>query len=84
MPKTQIKVTQPEEPIEVEIIADAIVSIAAGIKRLKSSRLKDSALYLLIQHAAPSVGKYKNRKLNIADIKAVFAGIESLQRTYLK
>lgn len=80
--KTQVKVKQPDEPIEVEVIADAIISIAAGIKRLKSSRLKDGALYLLIQHAAPT--NHKGRKPSLGEIKAVFTGIESLQRTYLK
>lgn len=83
MPETKVKVKQPDEPIAVEVIADAIIAISEGVKKLLKSRLKDSALFLLIQHAAPAVG-YNSRKPTIAEIKAVIAGIEGLRREHLK
>lgn len=84
MKKTQITVKQPDEPVELEILADSIVAISQGIKKLRSTRLKDNTLYLLIQHAAPSIGKYNSRKPSITEIRAVFDGIESLQKAHLK
>lgn len=82
----QILVKQnPENEVPVEIIADSIVAIAAALKKLRTGRLNDKALYLLIQNAAPNVGgKYKSSPLNISSIKAVFEGIDSLSATYLR
>jgi len=82
MNTTKISVKQPDEPVALEVLADSIVAIAAGIKKLRSTRLKDSTLFLLVQHAAPKVRD--GRAVGIAEIKAVFAGIESLQQAHLK
>lgn len=72
-----VTVKQTEEEIPTEVMASAIVSISQGIKKLRSGRLKDRALYLLIQHAAPGT-------ISIKTIKAVIEGLESLQKNYVK
>lgn len=80
----KIKVINKDEtkPMAVEIIAESIEIISNGIKELRNSPLNDKALYLLIQHAAPT-GRY-NQRIGISDIRAVIEGIESLEGTYLK
>lgn len=81
-----IKVKQLDDaPVPLEVLADSIVAISEGVKRLRATRIKDDTLYLLIQHAAPTV--YSNssyRKPTIKEIKAVLDGIESLRRVHLK
>lgn len=77
-----LKIVENEVPIE--IIVEAITSISQGLKKLRNTRLNDKALMLLIQHSAPMVGTYSNKRIGINDIKAVFEGIESLEETYLK
>ncbi len=81
----QITVKQDENtPVATEVLATEIVAISAGIKKLRAGRLTDRALFLLIQHAAPTVGKYNASKVGIAEIKAVLEGMESLEATFLK
>lgn len=82
MPKVTVK-QNPEKEVPTEVLADSIVSIAAGLKKLRSGRLTDKALYLLIQHAAPNAGR-GGGAISQAQIKAVFEGIEALERTFLK
>jgi hypothetical protein len=75
----------PEKEIPTEVLATSIVSISEGIKKLRAGRLTDRALWLLIQDAAPSVGgKFGNAKLSMKEIRAVFEGIESLERVFIK
>lgn len=74
---------KPEAEVPIEVLAESIVAMAAGIRKLRAGRLNDRALFLLIQHAAPSIGKY-GQKLGVSDIKAVFAGIDALESEYLK
>lgn len=83
-----ITVKQPnetEDEVPTEIIASAIVAISSGIKKLKSGRLNDKALIMLIQHAAP--GKKSNRgykPVTTGEVRAVLEGLESLSSTFLK
>lgn len=86
MKKVIVKqVPEKENEVPTEVLADSIVAIAAGMKKLRSGRLSDRALFLLIQDAAPSVGgKYGKSALPVKTIKAVFEGIESLERSFLK
>lgn len=84
-----VTVTQKQgEEVPTEVMADAIIAISQGIKKLRSGKLKDNALYLLIQHAAPSQtsrgGFSTGRPISIKTIKAVIEGLESLQRTFVK
>lgn len=84
MAKVTVKQT-PEKEIPTEVLADSIVAISSGLKKLRAGRLTDRALYLLVQDAAPSVGgKYGNSKLSMKEIRAVFEGVESLERAFLK
>lgn len=74
----KLAVKQPEgEEIATEVIADAIVAISDGMKRLRSGRLNDRALVLLIQHAT-------GQSVSIRDIKAVLDGIEQLKASYIR
>lgn len=68
---------EPGNEVPTELIAHCILVIAEGVRKLRSGRLNDRALHLLIQHAAPE-------SVSIRDIKAVFAGIEALEATYLR
>lgn len=81
--KKEIKVTQNEEaPIAVEVIADSIKGISEGIKKLRSTKLNDKGLFILIHHACGST--YANPRPSVKTIMTVLEGIESLERTYLK
>lgn len=66
-----------DKPVPVEVLAEAIKTIAQGVRRLRQGPLNDRALFLLIQNAAPGT-------LSIKDIKAVFSGIDSLEAEYLR
>jgi hypothetical protein len=72
----------PNNPLPTEIVADAIVQLAAGMRELRSGRLNDRALHLLICEACPSYGN--NRRIGMREVKAVLAGIEALERTFLR
>lgn len=69
--------------VPVDLLADEIVAISQGIRKLREGRLTDKALYLLIQHASPAPRKY-GQKIGLAEIRAVFDGIERLETTFLK
>lgn len=76
---------KPEAEVAVEVLADAIVAMSAGIKKLMSGPLNEYALVLLIQNAAPSVGgKWNKAPLTQRDVKAVLQGLQSLEATYIK
>lgn len=75
-------VKQPDPPadeVPTEIIADALVRIADGVTRLRSSRLNDKALLLLIQHACPAADRP-----SIGTIRTVLSAVENLKAEYLK
>jgi hypothetical protein len=84
--KKQIKVIQDEENlVAVEVLANEIVAISQGIKKLRSGRLNDKCLILLIQNASPCVGRRQGySKIGTTEIKGVLEGIESLESTFLK
>lgn len=81
----KIVVKQNEEKVvPVELMAENILAISQGIKKLIGGPLNEKALVLLIQNAAPSWGKYPARKVGPNEVRAVLEGIESLEATYLK
>lgn len=86
MKKTNVQIKQQEgQEISIDILAIEIKAISDGIKRLRSGKLKDSALVLLIQNAAPKIGgKYNNSIITKTEVTAVLSGIENLEREYLK
>lgn len=78
--KKNIKVVQDEEkPIPVEVMAESIKAISEGIKKLRSSRLNDKCLLLLIQHATPLTPRP-----SMTEIRAILDGIESIEHEYLR
>lgn len=76
----------PENEVPTEVFATSVKSISDGIKKLRSGRLNDRALFLLIQDAVGGVGPERGpkQKLALRDIKAVLDGIEALERTFLR
>lgn len=84
----KVTVTQPpekEDEVPTEIIASAIVAISAGVKKLRSGRLTDKALILLIQHACPGKKSRRGYKpVSATEVRAVLEGLESLGATFLK
>jgi hypothetical protein len=74
----------PEAEVPTEVLADAIVAIAEGVRKLRSGRLQDRTLCMLIADAAPGYGAYPRKTVSLRDVKAVLDGIEALERTHLK
>lgn len=85
-PKIEVIVKQTEEaPVSMEIMAESIVAISNAAKKMRSSKLTDKALFILIQNACPAVGfSYKKAKPGIAEIRGVFEGIANLEKEYIK
>lgn len=81
--KVTIK-TNPDAPVSTEILADAILAIAQGTRKLRAGRLQDRTLCMLIADAAPKYGKYPAKHVSIKDVRAVLDGIEALEATHLK
>lgn len=73
MKKAIIK--DPNDEVPTEILATEIIKMSESIKKLRSGRLNDRALYLLIQDGC---------KLPVRDIRAVFESAEDLARRYIK
>lgn len=66
-----------EDEIPAEVIATATEEIAAGMKRLNSTRLTRRAIVTLL-HASCS------GNVNKGTIEVVLDGLEGLERTWLK
>lgn len=65
----------PDSDVTAEVLAESIVKISQAMRQLRSGRLKDRAIIILL---ASSTG------LNQHIIKQVIEGISSLEATYLK
>lgn len=73
-----IKIKQDEEkPIATEIIAESIVKISSAIRQMRSGRLNNRALVILIQAAALG-------RISQADVSLVLNVMEDLEKTYLR
>lgn len=72
-----VRVTQKEgaEPIPVEILASSIVEIAAGMKKLSTSRLQDSVLEHLIAWKSGA---------SIVETRKVLDCLNNLEAQFLK
>lgn len=71
-------------PIPVEVLAASIKAISDGVKKLRTGKLNDHALLMLIAHACPVPKGYPRRPVTPKIVKAVLAGMEQLEREYLK
>ena len=84
---TEVVVKQNEEkPVPVEVLAEAILSISEGVKKLRAGPLNERALLLLIQNAAPAMksGRYHRTPVTTKMVNAVLQGMDALEREYLK
>lgn len=76
MGRKAIKVVQePEKEIPAEVIASAIVDIAAGMKKLNTTRLSRRAIVTLI---------HEESRIARRDIEIVLNNLETLEETWLK
>lgn len=70
----RIHVTQVDDnPIEVEVLAQSIVSMSASLKRLTKSGLNRKAIVVLVAH---------DTKLGHGQIENVLGSLERLAQTY--
>lgn len=72
------KIVNPDDKhVEPEVLAQAIVDVAAGAKKLLGSRLTERAVLVLIQDSiTPFIG--------IREIKAVLYAASQLEDRYIK
>lgn len=83
MAKVAVK-QDPEKEVPTEVLADAILAISEGVKKLRAGRLQDRTLCMLIADAAPDYGKHPKKAVSQRDVKAVLDGIEALVATHIK
>ena len=74
-PAVKIVPENEEEPMPVEIIEQAIIDIAAGMRKLNSTRLTRKAIVTLL-HASSGVPK--------GTIEIVLNNLELIEHTWLK
>ena len=79
MQTQSVRVTQKENVPEVptEIIAQAIVDISRGVKRLTSARLTERALVVLLKDACGA-------EVSVNSIKRVLWKLQDLEKLYIK
>lgn len=73
--------------VAAEIIAQAVVDLSAGVKRLLAGKLNEEALIILIQNAAPRSKKHRygtGTPYPQKVIRNVLQGLASLEKQYLK
>lgn len=72
-PSGRIRVTQGEEPVEKEVLAEAIVRIGAAAQALRQSGLNRRGVIVLLQ---------AKTHLSRETITTVLDGLEDLKRDY--
>ncbi len=60
----------------IEDLQERVAAIQKTIEAIKTSGVSEKALFLLVQHSAPSV---KGKKIPVGVIKAVFDGMDGLE-----
>lgn len=65
----------PENPIPAEILAKSIQDIAAGMARIRTTRLNDKAVEFLIHHASG---------VPVTQVRLVLNSLDNLEAVYLK
>lgn len=68
-----------EAPVATEILAESIVTISRGVKKLLAGPLSTDALVLLIQEAAGGRGRISQE-----DIRTVMAGMSQLEERFIR
>lgn len=83
--KTISVLTDEENPVSVEIIAEAIVSISESMKKLNSSKLNRRALVLLIADNCDPVKRgYQRTPVSQKMVEKVLTSLETLKKAYIK
>lgn len=77
-------IQNPAAPVAVEILAESIVAISQGVKKLLAGPLNETALLLLITHACPPPTANCTQRVGQRDVRAVLSGIQALESEYLK
>lgn len=73
-----VKVVQPPDPAEevpAEVLAQAILDISEGMKKLNGSKLKRRAIVLLI---------HDQSKVSCSNINLVLDSLDTLKETWIK
>lgn len=73
--KPRLTVNPGDDPPAPEVMAQAIVDIADGMRKLNASRLKRETIVVLLQHSS---------KVSQRDIRAVLLALDKLEADYLK
>lgn len=73
--KVTVKQKPDVEEVPVEVLAQSIESLAAGMKKLNESRLKRDAIVILLQ---------AQTGVNRGEIRSVLNGLDQLERMWLK
>jgi hypothetical protein len=83
--KTITVTTDEENPLTVELIAEAIVSISDSMKKINNTRLTRRALILLIAENCDAyhIGR-KRMVVNTKTIEIVMKSIDNLKSAYIK
>jgi len=83
--KTITVSTDEENPVAVELIAEAIISISDSFKKINASRLNRRALVLLIADNCDAIKRgYKRTPVSISMIESVLDSIDNLKKAYIK
>lgn len=75
-PRVVVKQT-PDAEVPTEVLAESIVAISQGVKKLRAGRLNETALVLLLQHACKGVVSRNH-------IKCVLDALQDLERLYVR
>lgn len=83
--KTKVNITQSEEePIERNILAQAIVEMSSAMKKLTRGGLAREAIVILTQHNYRTTSKYPSRKPSLAEVRAVLDSLDELAGRYTR
>lgn len=87
MKKTIVKVAQspePDEIVERSVLAQSIVEISRGIKRLQGAGITREAVIVLAQHNCKQTGTRLNKaKPNLATVRAVVDSLGDLEKEFV-
>lgn len=65
-------------------LSDEIVAISMAMKKLRTTRLSDNTLYLLIQNAIGQNEATRYKQVPLKTIRLVIEGVEALEDKCLK
>ena len=75
MTKHKLNVVQPEEPIQIEVLAESIVKLSKFGEQLKSTKLKERTILLLL---------HDTTKVPMREIKTILDALPTLAKKYIK